>query len=223
MRVELIYDTGCPNVAATRANLLQTFAAAQFEARWTEWERSSPASPAYVPRFGSPSVLVDGLDVEGETPTESVSRCRLYASAEGRYSGTPSVELIEASLRRADLKGASANGWLMEADPLSRLPASLWAFSFSGLPCVLATLRRRTFHVGMQLPALIGLPVASHLGIPVLLSCCSPLSSEIAPRIRSVRSWADCRDPHSMGEVLAGVDRRRLCGRGTPDQFLDME
>lgn len=96
MRVELIYDTGCPNVAATRANLLQAFAAAQLEARWTEWERSSPASPAYVARFGSPSVLVDGLDVEGETPTESVTCCRLYASAEGRYSGTPAVELIEA-------------------------------------------------------------------------------------------------------------------------------
>ena len=108
MRVELIYDTGCPNVAATRANLLQAFAVARLEARWTEWERSSPTSPAYVARFGSPSVLVDGLDVERETPTESVSCCRLYASAEGRYSGTPAVELIEASLRRADLKVASA-------------------------------------------------------------------------------------------------------------------
>jgi len=108
MRVELIYDTGCPNVAVTRANLLRAFAAARLEARWTEWERASPASPAYVARFGSPSVLVDGLDVEGETPTESVSCCRLYASAEGRYSGAPAVGLIEASLRRADQKVASA-------------------------------------------------------------------------------------------------------------------
>lgn len=142
MRIELIYDTGCPNVAATRANLLQAFAAAQLEARWTEWERSSPASPDYVARFGSPSVLVNGLDVEGKTPTESVSCCRLYASAEGRYSGTPAVELIEASLRRADLKVASGqDGWLMEAEPLRRSWRCDERSPLRGLPRMLAALR----------------------------------------------------------------------------------
>ena len=48
MRVELIYDADCPNVAETRANLLQAFAAARLEAKWTECERSSPSSPAYA-------------------------------------------------------------------------------------------------------------------------------------------------------------------------------
>ncbi|MBN9659086.1 MAG: hypothetical protein J0H49_12955 [Acidobacteria bacterium] len=108
MKVELIYDTDCPNVTATRANLLKAFAAAQLGAKWTEWERSSPDSPAYVARFGSPTVLVDGLDVEGEDPAAGVSCCRLYAAAEGRYSGTPAVEVIEASLRKAALSVASA-------------------------------------------------------------------------------------------------------------------
>lgn len=150
MRVELIYDTGCPNVAATRANLLQAFAAAKLEAKWTEWERSSPASPAYVARFGSPSVLVDGLDVEGENPTESVSCCRLYTSAEGRYSGTPAVELIEASLRKAALSVASAKttgtwkqsffavpGVVLSVLPLGGCPACwpLYAGVLSTLGC----------------------------------------------------------------------------------------
>jgi hypothetical protein len=84
----------CSNVAATRANLLKAFAAAFLEAKWTEWERSSPSSPAYAAGFGSPTVLVEGRDVAGENPTQYISGCRLYASAEGRYSGTPSVELI---------------------------------------------------------------------------------------------------------------------------------
>src|SRR5437867_10725726 len=44
MKVELIYDADCPNVAETRANLLQAFAAAHLEAEWTEWDRSSPSS-----------------------------------------------------------------------------------------------------------------------------------------------------------------------------------
>lgn len=135
MRVELIYDTDCPNVAATRANLFQALTAAKLEAKWTEWERSSPASPAYVSRFGSPSVLVDGLDVGGENPTDGVSCCRLYASAGGRYSGTPAVELIEASLRKAALSVASAKTPGTWKQSLFAVPGvSLSVLPFGGCP-----------------------------------------------------------------------------------------
>lgn len=109
MRVELIYDTDCPNVAETRANLLQAFAAARLKAKWTEWERSSPSSPAYAVGFGSPSILVDGLDVAGDNPREHISCCRLYASVEGGYSGAPSVELLKASFASATLAAASSH------------------------------------------------------------------------------------------------------------------
>jgi hypothetical protein len=98
MRVELIYDADCPNVAETRANLLRALTTAQVEAKCTEWERSSPSSPAYAAGFGSPTVLVEGLDVAGENPTPYISCCRFYAF-EGRYSGAPSVELILSYLR----------------------------------------------------------------------------------------------------------------------------
>ena len=108
MKIELIYDTDCPNVAETRANLLQAFAAAHLEAKWTEWERSSPLSPAYVAHFGSPSVLVEDRDVAGENPSEDISCCRLYTSSEGRYSGAPSVELIKAAFPPAAPSPAAA-------------------------------------------------------------------------------------------------------------------
>jgi len=110
MRVELIYDTDCPNVAETRANLLQAFAAARLQAEWTEWERSSPSSPAYAAGFGSPTLLVDGRDIAGEKPGARTSSCRLYASAEGRYSGAPSVELMKTSLTPAT-PAATTNNW----------------------------------------------------------------------------------------------------------------
>src|SRR5260370_21122138 len=48
----------CPNVAATRANLLKAFAAALLEAKWTEGERSSPSRPAYAAGLSSPTVLL---------------------------------------------------------------------------------------------------------------------------------------------------------------------
>lgn len=110
MRVELIYDTDCPHAAETRANLLQAFAAARLEAKWTECERSSPSIPAHAAGFGSPTVLVDGCDVAGENPREHISCCRLYASAEGRYSGAPSVELLKTSFAPAILT-ASPSYW----------------------------------------------------------------------------------------------------------------
>ena len=103
MKVELIYDSDCPNVAETRANLLQAFAAAHLEAKWTEWELSSASIPAYAAGFGSPTVLVEGRDVAGESPRERISCCRLYAFVEGRYSGAPSVELLKTSFAPATL------------------------------------------------------------------------------------------------------------------------
>jgi mercuric ion transport protein len=106
MKVELIYDADCPNVSETRANLLQAFAAVRLKAKWTEWERSSPSSPAYAANFGSPTILVDGLDVAGDNPSEHISCCRLYASVEGRYSGVPSVELLKTSFAPGTLAGA---------------------------------------------------------------------------------------------------------------------
>ena len=108
MRIELIYDKDCPNVAETRANLLQAFAAAHLEAKWTEWERSSPLSPTYAAHFGSPSVLVEGLDVAGENPRDDISCCRLYTSSVGRYTGAPSVELIKAAFPPAAPSAAMA-------------------------------------------------------------------------------------------------------------------
>lgn len=110
MRVELIYDADCPNVAETRANLLQAFAEACLEAKWTEWDRSSPSSPAYTAGFGSPTLLVDGRDIAGEKQGGHTSCCRLYPSAEGRYSGAPSVELMKTSLAPAT-PAAKTDNW----------------------------------------------------------------------------------------------------------------
>ena len=97
MKVELIYDSDCPNAAETRANLLQAFAAAHLEANWTEWERSSPSIPAYAAGFGSPTVLVEGLDAAGESPADHISCCRLYASVEGRAAAKPALQRLKSS------------------------------------------------------------------------------------------------------------------------------
>ena len=58
LKVELVYDKDCPNVAEARHNLLRAFAEAGTPARWTEWDQSRPETPARLRGFGSPTVLV---------------------------------------------------------------------------------------------------------------------------------------------------------------------
>jgi len=100
LKVELIYDRDCPNVAEARANLLRALAAADRPPRWTEWARGDASSPGYVDRHASPTVLVDGVDAcPGADPCGAA--CRLYRDADGRLSGVPSVEALAEALRGA--------------------------------------------------------------------------------------------------------------------------
>ena len=100
--VELIYDSGCPNVRETRERLLRAFAAAGFPARWVEWDRSAPDSPARVRAYGSPTVLVDGQDVSRDHAPPGGCACRLYSDETGRLTGVPPLDAITAALARID-------------------------------------------------------------------------------------------------------------------------
>lgn len=124
--VEFIYDKDCPNVAATRANLMRAFAEARISSKWTEWERSSPDTPAYAREFGSPAILVNGRDIVGLCPSPTAS-CRIYSSAEGMASGVPPVDLIAKAL--ATPQPESANGSSVRAlkGHLPLVPAVLFA------------------------------------------------------------------------------------------------
>ena len=94
MRVELIYDTGCPNVQRARKAMLVGFSRAGLQPSWNEWDRKSPESPGYVREYGSPTILVDGRDVAGVAPSNGGSSCRLYRNGSGSFQGAPSAELI---------------------------------------------------------------------------------------------------------------------------------
>ena len=105
MNVDLIYDADCPNVAAARSQLIKAFTRTGISARWKEWERSSPASPAYACSFGSPSIIVDGKDIAGVPPSTGTRACRVYSGSGGTLQTIPPLELICAAL----LKDAPAN------------------------------------------------------------------------------------------------------------------
>jgi mercuric ion transport protein len=98
MLIELIYQSGCPNVSRTRQNLLKALAASGVAAHWTEWDSTDPGAPAHVRQLASPTILVNGRDVAADQGLASGEACRLYVGRRGSISGVPGIKLIAAAL-----------------------------------------------------------------------------------------------------------------------------
>ncbi len=102
IQIELIYDADCPAADEARKNLRGALLGAKLPARWTEWDRSSPATPDSMRAFGSPTILVNARDIAGAKAAGAAS-CRIYQSQPGRLAAIPPLELIAAALSEADI------------------------------------------------------------------------------------------------------------------------
>lgn len=103
MIVELIYDLTCPNVKATRENLLKAFTKVSLPAKWQEWDRNDPSSPPHIQQYGSPTILVDGQDIADEDPTLN-NCCRIYHDqSTNTLSPIPTVTTISEKLQKSNM------------------------------------------------------------------------------------------------------------------------
>jgi hypothetical protein len=91
MKIQLLHFEGCPNVDAARAALRQALAAEKLDAPVEEIDVEGADAPEWARGWGSPTILIEGQDVLGQTQSGS-SCCRLYAD------GAPSVEAIRARI-----------------------------------------------------------------------------------------------------------------------------
>lgn len=107
MQVELVYEKTCPNIEAARVQLLRAFSEAGISPRWQEWEVSSADAPAHVHGFGSPTILVDGLDVSGIMAEGDDYCCRVYAHGDDKNKGIPALADIVQALHIAQLAPAT--------------------------------------------------------------------------------------------------------------------
>jgi hypothetical protein len=99
--VELIFDAACPHVAAARVALRTALQHAGRPLIWTEWDRGASNAPVYAQRYASPTILVAGHDVAGACALDAGSGCRVYAAADGTFTGAPSAETILTALMAA--------------------------------------------------------------------------------------------------------------------------
>lgn len=100
MKVELIYERGCPGIAEARESILRAFSETSFPTAWLEWDVKSPLCPERWNACGSPTVLVDGSDVSKITFADR-NCCRLYLGPDGQYARAPTTEMVRSALLRS--------------------------------------------------------------------------------------------------------------------------
>lgn len=103
MVIQLLYFPDCPNVAAARDALNRALASFPDPPPVTEIDVTDPGAPAHLRAWGSPTILVDGVDVAGDdvpAGEDIAPCCRVYRKV-GNFRGPPLVVQILFALERA--------------------------------------------------------------------------------------------------------------------------
>src|SRR5262249_52145836 len=100
MKVQLITFSGCPNAEVTRESLRRSLSQAGLDPTFEEFDNTAPETPKPFRDWGSPTILIDGVDVGGERAPTGPS-CRLYSDASGQMIGCPPQQLLLDAIRFA--------------------------------------------------------------------------------------------------------------------------
>jgi metal-sulfur cluster biosynthetic enzyme len=95
-KIQLLTFPGCPNAEETRDLLARILAKLAPGVTVEEINVHDPAAPAHLRGYPSPSILVNGRDLEGLDPADAAA-CRIY-NARG---GVPDEAQVETFIRAA--------------------------------------------------------------------------------------------------------------------------
>lgn len=102
MKVRFLYFEGCPHKEPALTLLKQVLKEKRLDVEVEMVEINSEEDARRYHFLGSPSVQVNGLDIEKERRNDPpVFGCRIYKTKEG-YSGVFAGELLEAALNKAE-------------------------------------------------------------------------------------------------------------------------
>ncbi len=93
IQVQFLAFDGCPLAGPARANLEKALADCGMSG-YEDIDILDPGTPDDLPGWGSPTILVNGVDVTGQPKGDSVS-CRVYPGPDR----VPSSTTIAASIR----------------------------------------------------------------------------------------------------------------------------
>src|SRR5581483_10595438 len=125
MKIEILGFDGCPNHKPAVQRVQEVLHEEGVSAELAEVNVRDPSMVQELKFLGSPSIRVDGLDVEpsARTASEYGMMCRTYA-VNGRREGLPSREMLRQAIRDAHA-GASDSSSPMSGQ--SKSPSSILA------------------------------------------------------------------------------------------------
>lgn len=89
MQRDLLYFDGCPHVTAAKAHLREALDSLGLTDSWREWGLTNAETPDHLRGYPSPSILINGVDIEGGQP---------QVGATCAAGGAPPVESIVRAL-----------------------------------------------------------------------------------------------------------------------------
>lgn len=127
MKVEVLYFSGCPNHKPAVERVNEALRAEGMSAEVAEIDVTDAETAQRVKFLGSPSIRVDGLDIEPEARSakEFGLMCRTYA-VNGRREGLPSSDMLLRAIRDANSGVSNSDSG---ASNTSKNPTSWFAFS----------------------------------------------------------------------------------------------
>ncbi len=98
MNIQVLYFTGCPNHGPTVERVRELVQQLGIDAQINEMEVTARDDPAALKFAGSPTVLVDGRDIE---PAQRQSPAYAFGCRTYNGQGVPPAAMIEPALREA--------------------------------------------------------------------------------------------------------------------------
>jgi len=103
MKIELVFETTCPNAQAVREMLQSIGAELGLQLNVTETNKDNVDAPEHVKRLSSPTILVDGQDVV-QDGSEGGNACRIYRTSDNRMTGIPPREAVLDAVKKSQRK-----------------------------------------------------------------------------------------------------------------------
>lgn len=100
LKVQLLTFPDCPHAEAAREMLLFVLESSRAAAEIEEVDTTSPETPEHLRGWGSPTILIDGADIEGQQ-APSAEGCRLYRDSAGQLAAAPPEATLRAAIARA--------------------------------------------------------------------------------------------------------------------------
>ena len=125
MKIEVLYFDGCPNHKPAVERLQEVLREEAMSAELLEVNVRESAIAQELRFLGSPSVRINGLDVEPEARDARAygMMCRTY-SANGRREGLPPREMLFQAIREANSGVSNSNS--ASAAPNGSESPTLW-------------------------------------------------------------------------------------------------